>query len=125
MIAVPEQETLLRPGSDVIGFDGHKIGVIVAVDTDHVVVEKGYLAPIRYRVPTGAVAGYEDGKVLLSVTKNQALSRGWETGNPTAAAKPATTDGLALATDAGAASDTRVLAERATSPVPELAPLTN
>ena len=68
----------IRPGADVLGFDGHKIGTIVAVGADHLVVEKGYLAPIRYRVPLAAVAGIERGHVLLGVTKDQALARGWE-----------------------------------------------
>ncbi len=68
----------IRPGVGVLGFDGHKIGTVVAVGADHFVVEKGYLAPVRYRIPFDAVAGLERGAVLLNLTKNQALARGWE-----------------------------------------------
>ena len=68
----------IQPGTTVLGFDGHKIGTIVAVRSHHLVVEKGYLAPITYRIPTSAIAGTEHGSVLLNVTKNQALNQGWD-----------------------------------------------
>jgi hypothetical protein len=68
----------LRPGIDVLGFDGQKIGTLVAVGDGHFVVEKGYLSPRRYRIPFDAVAGIERGNVLLKLTKDQALARGWE-----------------------------------------------
>ncbi len=68
----------IQPGTTVLGFDGQKIGTIVAVRSHHLVVEKGYLAPITYRIPTSAIAGTEHGSVLLNVTKNQALNQGWD-----------------------------------------------
>ncbi len=66
----------IRPGADVLGFDGQKVGTIVAVGADHLVVERGWLAVTRYRIPTDA--GLERGDVLLTVTKNQALAPDWE-----------------------------------------------
>jgi hypothetical protein len=75
----------IQPGMTVLGFDGHKIGTIVAVRSHHLVVEKGYLAPIIYRIPISAIAGIEHESVLLNVTKNQALNQGWD-------AAPARTD---------------------------------
>ncbi len=68
----------IRPGIGVLGFDGRKLGAVVAVGADHLVVERGWLAVSRYRVPLAAVAGLEGGDVLLTVTRDQALARGWE-----------------------------------------------
>jgi hypothetical protein len=95
----------IRPGTSVLGFDGQKVGTIIAVRPHHLVVEKGYLAPITYRIPTSAIAGHENGNVLLNVTRNQALNQGWEAvgdGNPTAVADSSTIAGLAIETDASA-----------------------
>ncbi len=72
----------IRPGIDVLGFDGQKVGTIVAVGADHLVVERGWLAVTRYRVPLAAVAGLEGGHVLLTVTRDQARARGWEAPPP-------------------------------------------
>ena len=72
------QDPRIRPGIDVLGFDGQKVGTVVAVGADHFVVERGWLAVTRYRVPLAAVAGLERGRLLLTVTKDQALARGWE-----------------------------------------------
>lgn len=102
------QHPSMRAGTPVLGFDGHKIGTIVAVRSHHLIVEKGYLAPITYRIPTSAVAGIENDSVLLNVTKNQALNQGWE----------------AVESDAGDAVETGVVASGDTSRVETLALLT-
>jgi hypothetical protein len=72
----------IRPGIDVLGFDGRKVGTVAAVGADHLVVERGWLAVTRYRVPLAAVAGLEGGHVLLTVTRDQARARGWEAPPP-------------------------------------------
>lgn len=83
------QDIPINPGTDVLGFDGAKVGVLVARHPDHLVVEKGYLAPIRYRIPISAIAGGEDGSILLNLTKYQALHQGWDV--PPAGGRSATT----------------------------------
>ncbi len=76
------RDARIRPGDGVVGCDGQRVGMVVALTPSHVVVEKGYLAPTRYRVPNGAVAGYDDGEVALTVTKTAVLSRGWDVPRP-------------------------------------------
>jgi hypothetical protein len=98
----------IQPGTTVLGFDGHKIGTIVAVRSHHLVVEKGYLAPVTYRIPSSAIAGIEHGDVLLNVTKNQALNQGWD----------------AAESDTGRAVETGVLARGETGANDTLALLT-
>ncbi len=72
----------IRPGAAVFGRDGDKVGTVVAVRPDHVVVEKGWLARTRYRVPNAAIAGYADGGVYLNVAKTAVFGRGWDAPPP-------------------------------------------
>ncbi len=76
------RDARIRPGDGVVGCDGQRVGTVVALTPSHVVVEKGYLAPTRYRVPNDAVAGYDDGEVSLTVTATAVLSRGWDAPRP-------------------------------------------
>jgi uncharacterized protein (TIGR02271 family) len=66
-------------GTDVVGSDGDKVGEIVAVQPNYIVVEKGFFFPTDYYIPTSAVANYDGDKVYLSVTKDDALNQGWDT----------------------------------------------
>src|SRR3712207_6009969 len=69
----------ITEGTDVYGSDGEKVGSVVAVQPNYVVVEKGFFFPTDYYIPTSAVASYDDGRVYLSVTKDEALNQGWDT----------------------------------------------
>ncbi len=84
------EQWAFREGDDVYGSDGEKVGSVVAVQPNYVVVEKGFFFPTDYYVPTGAVANYEDGQIYLSVPKDEALNQGWDT-EPTADAYATTT----------------------------------
>ena len=66
-----------REGDQVFGSEGDKVGKVVAVEPDRLVVEKGFFFPTDYAIPFGAVANYEDGKVYLNLTKDAALNQGW------------------------------------------------
>ncbi len=76
------RDVRIRPGAAVFGCDGQQVGTVVALRPDHLVVEKGHLAPTRYHVPNGAVAGYDDGAVALTLTATAVLSRGWDVPRP-------------------------------------------
>jgi uncharacterized protein (TIGR02271 family) len=65
-------------GTDVYGSDGDKIGSIVAVQPNYVVVEKGFFFPTDYYIPSSAFASYDDDKLYLNVAKDQALNQGWD-----------------------------------------------
>src|ERR687890_910910 len=69
----------LREGTEVFGSDGSKVGKVIAVHDNYIVVEKGFFFPTDYYVPTSAVANYDGDKVYLSVTKDEALNQGWDT----------------------------------------------
>ena len=67
----------VREGDEVYGVEGNKIGKVVAVEPDRLVVEKGFFFPTDYSIPISAVANYEDGKIRLNLTKDAALEQGW------------------------------------------------
>lgn len=68
----------IREGSDVYGSDGDKVGSIVALRQNYLVVEKGFFFPTDYYIPMGAISTYQDGRVYLNVTKDAALNQGWD-----------------------------------------------
>ncbi len=68
----------ITEGTDVYGSDGEKVGSVVAVQPNYVVVEKGFFFPTDYYIPTSAVASADQGQVYLSVTKDEALNQGWD-----------------------------------------------
>jgi uncharacterized protein (TIGR02271 family) len=60
------------------GSDGDKVGKIVEVSSNYVVVEKGFFFPSDHYIPTSAISSVGDDEVFLSVTKDEALSQGWD-----------------------------------------------
>ena len=65
-------------GMTVRGSDGDKVGKIVEVSTNYVVVEKGFFFPSDHYIPRSAISSVGGDEVLLSVTKDEALSQGWD-----------------------------------------------
>ena len=68
----------IHAGDDVYGSDGEKVGSIIAVEQDYLVVEKGWFFPTDYYIPLNAVASYEEGRITLNVTRANALEQGWD-----------------------------------------------
>jgi hypothetical protein len=68
----------IEVGADVIGTCGHKVGEVVAVRDDHVVVEKGFFMPTDFYVPKSAIQKNDDHGLYLNVTKDEALHEGWD-----------------------------------------------
>ncbi len=73
------QQWNFSEGTDVVGSDGNKVGEVVAVHQNYVVVEKGFFFPTDYYIPTSAIANYDGDKIYLNVTKDAALDQGWDT----------------------------------------------
>jgi uncharacterized protein (TIGR02271 family) len=73
-------QTQFREGDDVIAADGEKLGSIQNIGANYILVEKGFFFITDYYVPFSAVSTYDadDGKVYLSVTKDEALNSGWD-----------------------------------------------
>lgn len=69
-----------RAGDDVLASDGEKIGSIATIGANYLLVEKGFFFVKDYYIPFGAVTSYDEGggKVYLSVTKDEAISSGWD-----------------------------------------------
>ena len=66
-------------GNDVVGSDGNKVGEVIAVHQNYVVVEKGFFFPTDYYIPTSAIADYDGERITLNLTKDAALDQGWDT----------------------------------------------
>jgi len=73
-----DSEWVIEVGSDVIGQCGHKVGEVVAVRDDVIVVEKGFFMPMDFYIPKSAIQRNNDHGLYLNVTKNDALHRGWD-----------------------------------------------
>ena len=73
-----EEQRGFREGDEVFGADGEKVGSVVAVQPGYVVVEKGFFFPTDYSIPMSAIASNDDGRVYLSVGKDEALNQGWD-----------------------------------------------
>jgi uncharacterized protein (TIGR02271 family) len=69
----------INGGSDVIGSDGEKVGSVDAVEASYIVVKKGWFFPTDYYIPVDAISSVTDEQVVLNVTRDQALSQGWDT----------------------------------------------
>ncbi|HEV2108860.1 MAG TPA: DUF2171 domain-containing protein, partial [Thermomicrobiales bacterium] len=68
----------ISEGTDVVGVDGEKVGEVVAVHPNYIVVEKGFFFPTDYYIPTSAISTYDGDKVYLTVSKDEALNQGWD-----------------------------------------------
>ncbi len=68
----------IEPGAAVYGSDGEKLGAIMEIGPDYVVVEKGLFFPTDYFVPNGAVASVEPDRITLTLTRDEALEQGWD-----------------------------------------------
>jgi len=73
------QQWNIREGTEVFGSDGDKVGKIVAVTNRYFVVEKGFFFPNDYYIPMSAISTYDDDKIYLNVSKDEALNQGWDT----------------------------------------------
>lgn len=69
----------LTTGMDVEASDGGKVGKIQDVQGQYVVVSKGFFFPQDYYIPMSAINSADQNTVFLNVTKDQALSQGWDT----------------------------------------------
>lgn len=73
-----DSEWEIEVGADVIGICGHKVGEVVAVREDVIVVEKGFFMPTDFYIPKSAIHRNNDHGLYLNVSKNEALHRGWD-----------------------------------------------
>lgn len=98
-----------RAGDDVISADGDKVGSLADLYGSYLVVEKGFFFPKDYYIPFSTVTNYEqgDGKIFLSVGKDEALHSGWDQKPKLNADDYATNERSASATTTTAATGDR------------------
>ncbi|MBA3276399.1 MAG: hypothetical protein H0T72_11455 [Chloroflexia bacterium] len=73
-----DSEWTIEVGADVIGICGHKVGEVVSVRDDVIVVEKGFFMPTDFYIPKSAIQRNNEHGLYLNVSKNDALHRGWD-----------------------------------------------
>lgn len=71
-------EFVIRIGQDVICSDGNKIGEVVDVLDNHVVVEKGFFNPEDIYIPKSEISSFDEYHIRLRVTRDEALRANWE-----------------------------------------------
>lgn len=86
---------VVHEGDEVFGSDGDKVGKVIAVQDEYVVVEKGWFFPTDYYIPASAITSANDGQIYLNVSKDVALEQGWDT-------TPLATEGYTATTAADA-----------------------
>jgi len=80
----------IREGATVYGSDGEKLGKVVGLEGQSLIIEKGFFFPNDYAVPTSYISSATDDEIYLTLTKDQALSSEWAPSpSPTATANSA------------------------------------
>jgi hypothetical protein len=72
------QQWHIEEGTDVICSCGHKIGEVMDVQDDYLVVEKGFFITCDLYVPKTAVAGMEKDGLHLNISRHDADAAHWE-----------------------------------------------
>lgn len=68
----------IAEGTEVFGSDGEKVGKVDRVESTYIVVSKGWFFPSDHFIPVEAIATAADDGVRLTVSKDEAMSQGWE-----------------------------------------------
>lgn len=71
-------EIVIRIGLDVIGTCGNKIGEVVDVRDNYVVVEKGFFNPEDIYVPMSAISSCDEHHLKLNMSRDASLHAHWE-----------------------------------------------
>jgi hypothetical protein len=68
----------IEVGTDVLCTGGNKLGEVVAIKDDYIVVEKGFFMPEDVFVPKSAISDLDEHALHLNVSKSEALHSGWD-----------------------------------------------
>lgn len=71
----------LHPGMTVRSSDDEKLGKIVRLQDNQLLVEKGFFFPQDFWIPVNAVQNADDDNVYLNLPKDQVLAERWAGGN--------------------------------------------
>ena len=76
--ARPTEPTTIPLGATVYGQDNIRFGQVAGSYRDVLIVERGFFMPVDYYVPLRAVRHVEGNVVMLAVTRDAALTQGWD-----------------------------------------------
>ena len=68
----------IEPGTNVIGSCGHKIGEVMDVESEFLVVEEGFFICHDFYIPSTAISHVDKHGVHLNASKHDVKSAGWE-----------------------------------------------
>ena len=74
----PNHSREIRLGATVEGADHARFGHVAGTYRNYLIVERGFFLPIDYYVPMGAVRNVDGAIVTLGVSRDVALTQGWE-----------------------------------------------
>jgi hypothetical protein len=88
-------EVAIKIGQDVLASCGNKIGEVVDVLENHIVVEKGFFNPEDVYIPKEEISSFDEYHLRLRVTRDEAMRANW-------GSEPENVDGDTPAVDASA-----------------------
>lgn len=65
-------------GATVYGVDNARFGQVAGSYRNYLIVERGFFMPVDYYVPMAAIGRVDQDLVVLSVSRDAALTQGWE-----------------------------------------------
>lgn len=65
-------------GTELRSADDEKLGKVVSANRDFVVLEKGFVFPTDFYIPTSAVDRFDGETAYLGLTKDEVLHQGWD-----------------------------------------------
>ena len=65
-------------GATVYGIDNARFGQVAGSYRNYLIVERGFFMPVDYYVPMAAIGRVDQDLVVLSISRDAALTQGWE-----------------------------------------------
>lgn len=75
-------KTPIELGTTVYGSDGEKVGDVAEIQSEYIVIEKGFIFTKDLFIPMTTIASQDADGVRLSMTKNEVENHDWSTPPP-------------------------------------------
>jgi hypothetical protein len=74
--------TPIELGTTVYGSDGQKVGDVAEIQSDYIVIEKGFIFTKDLFIPMATIASQDADGIRLDMTKDEVETRDWSTPPP-------------------------------------------
>jgi hypothetical protein len=74
--------TPIELGTTVYGSDGQKVGDVAEIQSDYIVIEKGFIFTKDLYIPMATIASQDADGIRLDLTKDEVERRDWSTPPP-------------------------------------------